>query len=45
MKKFKLMMVSSLLMVAGITACAAKANNKKLEKNQLYLLEQQRKNV
>ena len=31
MKKFKLMMVSSLLMVAGITTFAAK-NNKKLEK-------------
>lgn len=45
MKKFKLIMISSLLMVAGITAFAAKTNNKKLEKNQLYLLEQQRKNV
>ena len=45
MKKFKLMMVSSLLMLAGITTFEAKTNNKKLEKNQLYLLEQQRKNV
>lgn len=32
MKKFKLIMISSLLMVAGITAFAAKTNNKKLEK-------------
>ena len=45
MKKLKLIAISSLLMVAGITSFAAKTNNKKLEKNQLYLLEQQRKNV
>lgn len=32
MKKFKLIMILSLLMVAGITAFAAKTNNKKLEK-------------
>ncbi|WP_314394634.1 tannase/feruloyl esterase family alpha/beta hydrolase [Leptotrichia shahii] len=32
MKKFKLIMISSLLMAAGITSFAAKTNNKKLEK-------------
>ena len=45
MKKFKLIVISSLLIATGITTFAAKTNNKKLEKNQLYLLEQQRKNV
>ena len=45
MKKFKLIMISSLLMAAGITAFAERTNNKKVEKNQLYLLERQRKNV
>ena len=38
MKKFKLMMVSSLLMVAGITAFAAKTNNKKLEKKSVVFI-------
>ena len=32
MKKFKLIMISSLLMVAGITTFAERANNKKIEK-------------
>ena len=32
MKKLKLMMISSLLMAAGITAFAERANNKKVEK-------------
>ena len=32
MKKFKLIMISSLLMAVGITSFAAKTNNKKLEK-------------
>ena len=45
MKKLKLIMISSLLMATGITTFAERATNKKVKKNQLYLLEQQRKNV
>ena len=32
MKKLKLMIISSLLMAAGITTFAERANNKKIEK-------------
>ena len=45
MKKFKLIVISSLLIATGITAFAERATNKKVKKKQLYLLEQQRKNV
>ena len=43
MKKLKLIMISSLLMTTGITAFAERATNKKVKKNQLYLLKQQKK--
>jgi len=36
-------MISSLLMTTGITAFAERATNKKVKKNQLYLLKQQKK--
>ena len=45
MKKFKLIVISSLLIATGITTFAERANNKKIEKNQVYLQKQQRKNV
>lgn len=45
MKKLKSIMISLLLMATGITTFAERANNKKIEKNQMYLQKQQRKNV